>query len=630
METIIVFLPILGAFFTGFFCLRLPKVWAGMITTGCVTISAALSWYLLWNIFSGGEGTDIIRSRLFPWIELGNFKVFWGIRIDALSVAMLVVVSTVSALVHIYSFGYMYNDPGQPRFFCYLSMFTAFMMVLVVSDNFLQMFFGWEGVGLCSYLLIGFWFQKDAANSASIKAFIVNRLADCGFVLGMFAIYHAFGSLDFEQVFAGAGFHQERFYGIKYVDFICICLLIGCMGKSAQIGFHVWLPDAMEGPTPVSALIHAATMVTAGIFLIIRCAPLFEHANFALMIMSAVGALTCFFGAIVAIGQKDIKKVIAYSTCSQLGYMFFACGISAYGAGMFHLVTHAFFKSLLFLGAGSIIHALGGEQDLPKMGGIRGKMPLTFAFMLVGSFSIAGIFPFSGYFSKDLILEAAYAHGSTVANFAFILGLISVFLTAYYSFRLMNYAFFGESRYLEFTSPHEPPVSMLLPLAILALFSLSLGYLGFKLGIYRNNFWGLYGLRSWTEEMHGNYLIRFLPTLFSIAGIFFAFMLVKRFFTQRNLITDFMANKWYFDEIYNFMLVKPIILLSRFCGNVFDRRVIDGLGPKMIAKISYVLSGYIAKIHVGYIYNYALVMVIGFISLISWMTVSNYLLKFYP
>ncbi|GFZ85457.1 NADH:ubiquinone oxidoreductase subunit L [Rickettsiales bacterium] len=599
-----------------------------MITTGCVVASAALSWYLLWNIFSGGEGTNIIQSRLFPWIAIGDFKVFWGIRVDMLSAAMLAVVSTVSSLVHIYSFGYMHSDPGQPRFFCYLSMFTAFMMVLVVSDNFLQMFFGWEGVGLCSYLLIGFWFQKDAANSASIKAFMVNRLADCGFVLGMFAIYHAFGSLNFEQVFVGASSYHEKFHGIKYIDFICICLLIGCMGKSAQIGFHVWLPDAMEGPTPVSALIHAATMVTAGIFLIIRCAPLFEYAELARMTMTAVGAVTCFFGAAVAIGQKDIKKVIAYSTCSQLGYMVFACGVSAYGVGMFHLVTHAFFKSLLFLGAGSIIHALGGEQDLSKMGGIRRKMPLTFAFMLVGSFSIAGIFPFSGYFSKDLILEAAYAHGSAAADFAFALGLVSVFLTAYYSFRLLNYAFFGESRYAAFASPHEPPASMLFPLVVLTLFSLSLGYLGHRLGVYRNNFWDLHELGNATEEGHGDYLIRFLPTLLSIAGIFFAFMLAKRFFTQRGLFADFMANKWYFDEIYNFMLVKPMILLSRFCGNVFDRRIIDGLGPKMIAKISYALSGYITKIHVGYIFNYAFVMVIGIIFLISWI-MNNYFLNVY-
>src|SRR5579864_1272360 len=472
-----VFLPLLGAFIAGFFGRWVGDRGAQIITCAGVGIAAIFGVLLFVQVALDGQN---VTTDLATWIDTGDLQVQWALRFDALSAVMVAVVTVVSAMVHVYSVGYMAHDKGIPRFMAYLSFFTFFMLMLVTADNFVQMFFGWEGVGLCSYLLIGFWYDRDTANAAAIKAFIVNRIGDFGFALGIFAVYALFGSLHFGTVFdAAPNFAHTRFtflgMQVDALTLTCILLFIGAMGKSAQLGLHTWLPDAMEGPTPVSALIHAATMVTAGVFMVARLSPLFEYAPVALAVVCVVGGTTAIFAASVGMAQNDIKRVIAYSTCSQLGYMFFAAGVSAYSAAIFHLMTHAFFKALLFLGAGSVIHALSGEQDMRKMGGLYYLVPYTYILMWIGSLSLAGIgipgvFGFAGFYSKDIILEAAYGAGTTVGSIAFWLGVIAASMTAFYSWRLLFLTFHGAPRadHEAMHHVHESPMVMLVPLLPLA------------------------------------------------------------------------------------------------------------------------------------------------------------------
>src|SRR5271154_1329854 len=443
-----IFLPLLGAFIAGFFGRWIGDRGAQLVTCLALVIAAVLGSVLFVNVALHGHGRTI---DMFTWIDTGDLQIEWALRYDTLSAVMVAMVTLVSAMVHIYSVGYMAHDKSIPRFMAYLSLFTFFMLMLVTADNFVQLFFGWEGVGLCSYLLVGFWYDRPSANAAAIKAFIVNRIGDFGFALGIFTVYLIFGSLQFDTVFAAApdvAHNTIPFLGfdVDAITIACILLFIGAMGKSAQLGLHTWLPDAMEGPTPVSALIHAATMVTAGVFMLARLSPLFEYSPVALGIVVVVGGTTAIFAASIGMAQNDIKRVIAYSTCSQLGYMFFAAGVSAYGAAMFHLITHAFFKALLFLGAGSVIHAVSGEQDMRKMGGLRSLIPATYVLMWIGSLSLAGIWPFAGYYSKDTILEAAWAAGGFIGNYAYCLGILTAFLTAFYSWRLLFMTFHGKPR----------------------------------------------------------------------------------------------------------------------------------------------------------------------------------------
>ncbi len=498
MISLIVFFPFLASLIVGLNTHRFSARTANVITCGAMVISAVMAGLVFLDFeLWAGMGADAWRESLGPqglvrkeavvqWIVSGDLGVNWTLRVDALTAVMLLVVTWVSAVVHLYSVGYMHDDPHPQRFMSYLSLFTFFMLMLVTADNFVQLFFGWEGVGLCSYLLINFWFKKPSANAAAIKAFVVNRVGDFGFALGIFAIFTLFGSVQFDTVFANAqGFADARlqFFGMEFhaLTLIGVLLFIGCMGKSAQIGLHTWLPDAMEGPTPVSALIHAATMVTAGVFLLVRCSPLFEHAPDALALITVVGAITAFFAASVGLVQNDIKRVIAYSTCSQLGYMFIACGVGAYAAAMFHLMTHAFFKALLFLGAGSVIHGMSGEQDMRNMGGIWRKMPITYGYMWIGSLALAGLPFFAGYYSKDMILEAAYAASSASARFAFAVGILAALMTAFYSWRLIFLTFHGKPRATQgvMHHVHESPRIMLAPLLLLVAGSLLAGFIGY-------------------------------------------------------------------------------------------------------------------------------------------------------
>ncbi|HUN48615.1 MAG TPA: NADH-quinone oxidoreductase subunit L, partial [Stellaceae bacterium] len=472
MSVAVVFLPLLGAIIAGFFGRWIGDRGAQLVTCGGLLLAAVLGIVLFFKVAIGG---DEFVTQIFTWIDAGKLQVNWALHFDTLSAVMVLVVTVVSAMVHVYSVGYMAHDPSIPRFMSYLSLFTFFMLMLVTADNFVQLFFGWEGVGLCSYLLVGFWYDRPSANAAAIKAFVVNRVGDFGFALGIFAVYYIFGTLHFEEVFKAAPDQAGltmNFLGWQVNALTCTCILlfVGAMGKSAQIGLHTWLPDAMEGPTPVSALIHAATMVTAGVFMVARFSPLFEYAPIALAVVVVIGGTTALFAATVGVAQTDIKRVIAYSTCSQLGYMFFAAGVSAYPAAIFHLTTHAFFKALLFLGAGSVIHAMSGEQDMRKMGGLWRLVMITYILMWIGSLALAGIPPFAGYFSKDVILESAWAAHSGVGLYAFILGTFAAFLTAFYSWRLLFLTFHGEPRADRETMHHvhESPVVMILPLVVLA------------------------------------------------------------------------------------------------------------------------------------------------------------------
>jgi NADH-quinone oxidoreductase subunit L len=631
MYQAIVFLPLIGAIFAGFFGRLAGGRASEVVTTSLVLVTALLSWLAFYQVAIDGQET---RIELFRFIDSGALQSAWALRIDTLTAVMLVVVTTVSGLVHLYSIGYMDEDPDQPRFFAYLSLFTFAMLALVTADNFLQLFFGWEGVGLASYLLIGFWYHKPAANAAAIKAFIVNRVGDFGFALGIFAIFTVFNTIQYDTVFASAPEQVGKtmeFLGaqVDVLNLICILLFIGAMGKSAQFLLHTWLPDAMEGPTPVSALIHAATMVTAGVFMVARLSPLFELAPIALGLVTVVGATTAFFAATVALVQTDIKRVVAYSTCSQLGYMFVAEGVGDYGGGIFHLFTHAWFKALLFLGAGAVIHALHHEQDMRRMGGLRKVLPFTWAMMLVGTLSLTGFPLTSGFVSKDAIIEAAYAGDSPAAIYGFALTLFAALLTSFYAWRLMFLTFEGKPREKPevLAHAHEPPWTMGLPLVILALGSLVAGafFMRFFIGVDQVAFWRG-SLVTHGESHHEVPLIVMLaPTIamaigFAIAWYFYLtnplvpFGLAKRF----RGAYQFLLHAWYFDDLYDFLFVRPTKRLGRFLWKTGDGTVIDGIGPDGVAARVIDITNRVVKLQSGYIYHYAFVMLIGVALLITY------------
>lgn len=633
----IVLFPLLGAILSGLLCRVITPETAGRITSAGLVISAICSTIVYINVI---QSDHTLSVELFRWFDTGSFKVNWNIYVDSLTAVMLIVVTYVSAAVHVYSIGYMHHDPHIQRFMSYLSLFTFFMLMLVTSDNFLQLFLGWEGVGLCSYLLIGFWFKKPSANNAAIKAFIVNRIGDLGFALGIFTIYLVFDSVSFSEVFlkvpSVAG-QTIAFLGmnIDILHLIAALLFIGCMGKSAQLGLHTWLPDAMEGPTPVSALIHAATMVTAGVFLVARTSIIFEHAPAMLEIVTYVGAATAIFAASIALTQNDIKRIIAYSTCSQLGYMFFACGVSAYSAGIFHLMTHGFFKALLFLGAGSVIHAMSEEQDIRKMGGIWKKIPITYGLMWIGSLALAGIWPFAGFYSKDIILEAAYAAGTESGRFAYYIGLAAAFMTAFYSWRLIILTFHGKPRadHHVMEHIHESPKVMLLPLIFLAIGAVGAGLYGiYGVGITEvsDHFWqgaitilpSHHGLAS---AHHIPMVIKYLPLVAGLLGIGLAYVcymfmpwIPSLLATIFKPVYVFLLNKWYIDELYDFVFVRPTKALGRLSWRVIDIMIIDNGGPNALALIANRVGQVVSRVQTGLVYHYAFVMLLGLVGFVSW------------
>ena len=632
MEYVIIFLPLVGSIL-GYLGRSLLKYFSEITTSLFVSISGILSIILFWN---GIQKNTYGNFKIFEWISSGNFIANWSINIDPLSSVMLVVVTFISALVHIYSIGYMSHDPHKPRFMSYLSLFTFSMLVLVVSDNFLQLFFGWEGVGLCSYLLIGFWYKKESANNAAIKAFIVNRVGDFGLAIGIFIIFFYFGTINFKEVFDLAPQFLEKnlvFFGIEIslITLICLFLFIGAMGKSAQFLLHTWLPDAMEGPTPVSALIHAATMVTAGVFLIVKCSPLFEYSQTALNVVTIVGMITAVFAASVALVQNDIKKIIAYSTCSQLGYMFFAAGIGAYHVAMFHLFTHAFFKALLFLGSGSVIHAFKDEQDIRNMGGVRKKLPYTYVLMLIGTLALTG-FPFlSGFYSKDAIIEFAYLRNTYLGNYAAAIGIFTAFLTSIYSWRLFFKTFHGSynNKNIPINETHESPIIMLVPLLFLAIGALLAGFF-FKetfIGHHSNDFWqaSIFFLNEIKHDPIPLWFLLLTPTLviISIPISFYYFVAnveILKEFKKTNLpLYNFLLNKWYIDELYVFIFIKPAKKLGLFFWKQGDQGVIDRFGPDGISKLIKKLSNKASLFQTGFIYDYAFTMLIGLSILLTYL-----------
>ena len=635
MYTTIVFLPLLAAIVAGLFGRTLGNRGSQLVTCGALVISAILSLFAFADVALGGQTYHV---NVLPWIQSGDFAVNWALKTDTLTAVMLVVVTGVSSLVHIYSVGYMAHDPDVPRFMSYLSLFTFAMLMLVTADNFVQLFFGWEGVGLASYLLIGFWYKKPSANAAAIKAFLVNRVGDFGFALGIFAIFLVFGTLQYDAVFARAAeFVGKDFiflgHHVDVLTTICLLLFVGAMGKSAQIGLHTWLPDAMEGPTPVSALIHAATMVTAGVFLVARCSPLFELSPYARDVVTFIGASTALFAATVGLTQNDIKRVIAYSTCSQLGYMFFAAGVSAYGGAIFHLFTHAFFKALLFLGAGSVIHALSNEQDMRKMGGVWKKIPLTYALMVVGTLALTGAPFFAGYYSKDMIIESAYAAGSEMGHYAFVLGVGAAFLTSFYSWRLIFMTFHGKPRASEDVMHHihESPPVMTIPLIILAAGAALSGVLfaGYFVGHGYGEFWRgslfLAGENVMEAAHHVPGWVKLMPLIMSASGFVLSWLCyVKapdvpgRIARMHAPIYQFLLNKWYFDEIYDFLFVRPAKALGRFLWKKGDGATIDGLGPDGVSAAVVNLSGKARRLQSGYVYHYAFAMLIGVAAIVTW------------
>ena len=665
----IVFLPLLAAIIAGLFGRWIGATAAKAITTGSLFIGAALSWPIFLGFILGGSHEFVVP--VLDWIHSGGLTVNWELRVDALTAVMLVVVTTVSSLVHLYSWGYMAEDPGQPRFFAYLSLFSFAMLMLVTANNLVQMFFGWEGVGLASYLLIGFWYHKPSANAAALKAFVVNRVGDFGFMLGLFGTFLVFGTLSIPAILTAApsmagstiGFAGMR---VETMTLLCLLLFVGAMGKSAQLGLHTWLPDAMEGPTPVSALIHAATMVTAGVFMVCRLSPMFDQSQTAMMVVTVVGAATAFFAATVGTAQNDIKRVIAYSTCSQLGYMFFAAGVGAYGAAMFHLFTHAFFKALLFLGAGSVIHSMHHEQDMRFYGGLRKEIPFTFWVMLIGTLAITGVgiagVGFAGYHSKDAILESAYASGSTHGVLAFWAGAIAALLTSFYSWRVMFLTFWGKARWgasehiqhalhgdadhpdeehgdsskdaqmpAEGTGgyhPHESPLSMLIPIGLLAVGALASGFVFSHTFLESAGFWR--GSIAYNEHlMHAMHevpvWVKYSATAVMLIGLAIAWNNYIRnpaaaagFVRQFPGIHAFVKNKWYFDELYDFLFVRPAIWLGRLFWKGGDEGTIDRFGPHGAAFAVGVGNRVTYRFQSGYLYSYALVMLLGLIGAASW------------
>ena len=669
MLSAIVFLPLLGAIVAGFFGRLIGARMAEIVTTALLGAAAALSWVAFIQIgLDHGEPQTV---QVLDWIVSGAFKTGWTLRFDTLTVVMLVVVNTVSSLVHLYSIGYMAEDPHRQRFFAYLSLFTFAMLMLVTADNFLQLFFGWEGVGLASYLLIGFWYQKPSANAAAMTAFVVNRVGDFGFALGIVGIFAVFGTISFDEVFAASPDMAGRTFEFAGAQFdvmttLTFLLFIGAMGKSAQFLLHTWLPDAMEGPTPVSALIHAATMVTAGVFLVCRCSPMFEYAPDTLAFVTVIGAITAFFAASVGLFQNDIKRVIAYSTCSQLGYMFFAAGVSAYQAAMFHLFTHAFFKALLFLGAGSVIHAMHHEQDMRKMGGIYKLIPFTYAMMTIGTialigFGIPGIGGFAGFYSKDAILESAFAAGTGVGSFAFVAGIAAALMTSFYSWRLAFMTFHGAPKWKHDEhahahghddhahahddhahddhghhgahTPHESPLVMTIPLAILAVGAIAAGFLFYPyfIGDGEEAFWreAILVLPN-HHALHARHdvpeWVLWAPLTVTVIG----FLIAAYYFLWRpqraaeiasheGLLYNFLKNKWYFDEIYDFLFVRPAMWIGRKLWKLGDGWLIDGFGPDGVASRVKDIAGRAGRLQSGYIFHYAFAMLIGVAALLTWL-----------
>jgi NADH-quinone oxidoreductase subunit L len=633
MLYLILFLPLLGSFISAFFYKKIGDRTCQIITSAFVVTGAILSSIILLETIKTGK---VYEYPILNWITSGSLKLHWSIYVDSLTAVMLVVVNSVSALVHIYSIGYMSHDPHKPRFMSYLSLFTFMMLSLITADNFLQLFFGWEGVGLASYLLIGFWFKKESANNASMKAFIVNRVGDLGLLIAMFLIFKTFGTLNFSEVFSQAADQSKnsiKIFGGEYnlITTICVFLFIGAMGKSAQIFLHTWLPDAMEGPTPVSALIHAATMVTAGVFLVARCSPLFEYSQYALNLVAFVGATTAIFAASIAIVQTDIKRIIAYSTCSQLGYMFFAAGMGAYNVAIFHLFTHAFFKALLFLGAGSVIHAFHDEQNIEKMGGVWKKIPLTYALMLIGTLALTGFPLLAGFYSKDAIIESAYFSKSLFAGYAFVIGLTTAFITSIYSWRLIFKTFHGKyNNTMSFEKVHESGPVMLIPLLLLAVGAIFSGYVFHGIFIGENTqFWGkaIFFLK---QTAHGHpplWLLILIPTLV-ISAIPLSFILflkrkdiVEVFINNNRPFYNFLVKKWYFDELYDLLFVKSFRGIGTFLWQRGDVKTIDAYGPDGVAKVVKNLSDRASSIQSGYLYHYATVILIGVILIVSFLII---------
>ena len=636
MEILIVFLPLLAAIISGFFGNKLGNRFSEILTSLFVSISAIFSIYIFYNVMINDYNSNIIISS---WISSGTLEVNWSIKIDPLSSVMLVVVTFISSLVHIYSIGYMHHDPHKPRFMSYLSLFTFSMLMLVTSDNFLQLFFGWEGVGVCSYFLIGFWFKKQSANNAAIKAFLVNRVGDFGLALGIFLIFYYFGTINYTEVFnliPTLVSEKINFLGFNFVviDLICILLFIGAMGKSAQIFLHTWLPDAMEGPTPVSALIHAATMVTAGVFLVVRCSPIYELSPLGLEIVTLIGMSTAFFAATVALVQNDIKKIIAYSTCSQLGYMFFAAGVGAYNVAMFHLFTHAFFKALLFLGAGSVIHSFQNEQDIKNMGGVWRKLPFTYLMMIIGTLALTG-FPFlSGFYSKDAIIEFAYLEKGSLSNYAAAIGVITAIFTSIYSWRLIFLTFHGSfnNNKLNIKDLHESPLVMLIPLFLLSIGALFSGMFFKEIFIGAESsqlFWkdSIMFLEPLSKDHPPLWFLLLTPS-FVIISIPFSYYL----FLKKKLIIEqivkinyplyiFLKKKWYFDELYDFIFVKSFKNLGNFFWRKIDNLIIDRFGPDGISNIIKKFSLYAVKFQSGFIYQYAFIMLLGFSILLTFLII---------
>ena len=631
MATSIIFLPLLGFLF----CFLLGKQFNYKVyqisTTSILFLCTLFSWIIFIQFINNKE-TEIIF--ILNWITSGNFIVDWSIRLDTLTAVMFIVVTTVSACVHLYSIGYMEEDPSKIRFMGYLSLFTFFMLVLVSSNNLLQMFFGWEGVGLASYLLIGFWHHKDSANKAAIKAFVVNRVGDFGYAIGIAGIFYIFGTVSFDSIFSQVdqfSDHQIQFLSFSFptLDFLCFLLFIGAMGKSAQLGLHTWLPDAMEGPTPVSALIHAATMVTAGVFLVARMSPLYEFATFTNLFITFIGAATAIFAASIALTQNDIKRVIAYSTCSQLGYMFFAAGVGAYNASIFHLTTHAFFKALLFLSAGSVIHAMHHEQDMRKMGGLFKKIPFTATMMWIGSLAIIGFPYLSGYYSKESILENAFYASNGIAYFAYLVGILTALLTAFYSWRLLFLTFHGENRSNNKTydHAHESPLVMTVPLFILAIGSIFSGifFADYFIGYYKKEFWDNAILL--TESSH-----KYLPltqSLISKSAVAIGILVCVLIYSNnlnraKNLsynldpLYSLSKNKWYVDELYHKVFVLTFFKLANFFWKKGDEKTIDGLGPNGVSWIISKSSSYVSLFQSGYLFHYAFAMLGGLVIILTW------------
>ncbi|HWJ87294.1 MAG TPA: NADH-quinone oxidoreductase subunit L [Pelagibacterium sp.] len=647
----IVFLPLIGALVAGLFGRFIGHKPAEILTTSLLMAAAALSWVVFLPFFFGsGEPFSI---TVLSWIHSGELSVDWVLRVDTLTAIMLVVVNTVSALVHLYSIGYMHDDPHRARFFAYLSLFTFAMLMLVTADNFVQMFFGWEGVGLASYLLIGFWYQKESARAAAMKAFVVNRVGDFGFLLGILATFFVIGTLGFDETFAALpnmadATIQFLWWDAHAMTVICLLLFMGAMGKSAQFLLHTWLPDAMEGPTPVSALIHAATMVTAGVFMVARLSPMFELSESATLFVIYIGAITAFFAATVGLVQNDIKRVIAYSTCSQLGYMFVALGVGAYSAGVFHLFTHAFFKALLFLGAGSVIHAMHHEQDMRRMGGIAKKVPITYAMMLIGTLALTGVgipgtpLGFAGFFSKDAIIESAYAFGGSAGSLAFWLLVVAAMFTSFYSWRLIHLTFHGPTRADQATveGAHESPNVMLTPLYVLAIGAVLSGVVFYPVFFeHADEVMAFFNGSVVVDEQlldaahHVPVWVKWSATLAMVIGFVAAwFMYIRSPETPRRLAEEhrglyqFLVNKWYFDELYDRIFVRPARWIGTALWKGFDDWLIDETLTEGLGRRVRQVTGYVTRLQSGYLYHYAFAMLIGVAALITWAIAAGGLL----